>query len=176
MGHIEKLLKTFEFEGWSDLVSSLFPSVKYSLTLVALSFSAFSVMTYKIVGLDVLASVAFVCVMILEVLTGIIASKKLKVNTSSVKMSRFSLKMACYFVVLFVSNSFAESFKAKDSNVGYWFFDWLHVYLAIHIATENIISIIENWAIIEGKPKTYWIVQIQEKLNSLFITKKNENK
>lgn len=168
MGHIERLLKTFEFEGWPELAGSLFPSVKYSLTIATISISAFSVMTYKIIGLDVLASIAFVTVMFCEVFTGFWASKKLKINTSSVKMSRFSLKMACYFVVLFVCNSFAESFKAKDSNVGYWFFDWLHVYLAIHIATENIISIIENWAIIEGKEKTYWIVKIQDKLNNLF--------
>jgi hypothetical protein len=168
MSHIEKLLRTFEFENWSDLTSSLFPSVKYSLTAVAVSFSAFSVMTYKVVGLDVLASIAFVCIMVLEVLTGMLASKKMKVNTSSVKLSRFSLKMACYLVVLFVSNSFAESFKVKGSNVGFWFFDWLHIYLAIHIATENIISIIENWAIIEGKDKTYWIVKIQDKVNNLF--------
>ncbi len=168
MGFVGKLLKTFEFEGWSELVSSLFPSVKYSLTMATISFSAFSVATYKIIGLDILATIAFVLIMACEVFTGFWASKKLKVNTSSLKMSRFSLKMACYLVVLFVSNSFAESFKAKDSNVGYWFFDWLHVYLAIHIATENIISIIENWAIIEGKEKTYWIVKIQDKLNNLF--------
>ncbi|WP_282635709.1 phage holin family protein [Sphingobacterium thalpophilum] len=168
MGYVGKLLKTFEFEGWSDLVSSLFPSVKYSLTMAAISFSAFSVATYKIIGLDILATIAFVLIMACEVFTGFWASKKLKVNTSSLKMSRFSLKMACYLMVLFVSNSFAESFEAKGSNVGYWFFDWLHVYLAIHIATENIISIIENWAIIEGKEKTYWIVKIQDKLNNLF--------
>ncbi len=169
---MEKLLKTFEYEGWSDLVSSLFPSVKYSLTMVALSTSAVSVLTYKVFGLDVLATIAFVVVMMAEVLSGMVASKVQRIDPSSIKMSRFSLKMACYLTMLFVSNSMAGSFEAKGSNVGFWFFDWLHLFLAIHIATENIISIGENLGVISGKGKTYWIGQIQDKVNELFKIKK----
>lgn len=174
LSHMEKLLKTFEYSGWSDLTSSLFPSVKYSLTAVALSSTAISVVTYKMFGLDVLATCAFVIVMLMEVLSGIVASKVQKIDASSTKMSRFSLKMACYLTMLFVSNSMAESFETKGSNVGYWFFDWLHLFLAIHIATENIISIGENLGVISGKGKTYWIGQIQNKVNELFKTNKSE--
>lgn len=175
MGHIEKLLNTFEYSGWSDLTSSLFPSVKYSLTAVALSTSALSVVTYKVFGLDVLALIAFVVVMMVEVISGMVASRVQRVATSSTKMSRFSLKMACYLTMLFVSNSMAGSFDMKGSNVGFWFFDWLHLFLAIHIATENIISIGENLGVITGKGKTYWIGQIQDKVNDLFKLKKNED-
>lgn len=168
MGHMEKLLRTFEYTGWLDLTSSLFPSLKYSLTGVALASSALSVITYKIFGLDMLATCAFVVVMMVEVFSGMVASKVQRVATSSTKMSRFSLKMACYLTMLFVSNSMAASFEAKGSNVGFWFFDWLHLFLAIHIATENIISIGENLGVISGKGKTYWISQIQDKVNELF--------
>ena len=171
---MEKLLKTFEYSGWSELAISLFPSVKYSLTAAALSTTAISVVTYKILGLDILATCAFVVVMFMEVLSGIAASKVQNVDASSLKMSRFSLKMACYLTMLFVSNSMAESFEQKGSNVGYWFFDWLHLFLAIHIATENIISIGENLGVISGKGKTYWIAQIQDKVNELFKLKRDE--
>ena len=154
----------------------MFPSMKYNLTIVVLPFSAVSVVTYKVFGLDIMATIAFVCVMILEVLSGILASKVAKTKASSIKLSRFSLKMACYLVMLFVSNAFAESFKVKDSNVGYWFFDWLHLFLAIHIATENIISIGENLGVINGKGKTYWISKIQDKVDELFkLGGKHEN-
>ncbi|SMG35498.1 phage holin family protein [Sphingobacterium psychroaquaticum] len=174
MDHIDRLLKTFEFEGWSGLTSSLFPSLKYSLTPLAISTSAISVITYKIFGLDVLATIAFVVVMVAEVFSGILASKVQKIDSSSLKMSRFSLKMACYLIMLFVSNAFAESFDGKGSSVGYWFFDWLHLFLAIHIATENIISIGENLGVISGKGKTYWIAQIQDKVNDLFKSSKSD--
>lgn len=170
-----KLLNTFEYENGLGLVCSMFPSIKYNLTAVVLLFSSFSVMTYKIFGLDVLATVAFVMVMFFEVVSGLIASKVAKIDTSSMKLSRFSLKMACYLVMLFVSNAFAESFQGKGSNVGYWFFDWLHLFLAIHIATENIISIGENLGVINGKGKTYWIAKIQNKVDELFKLTKNED-
>lgn len=175
MNHINKLLRTFEYENWSDLTSSLFPSLKYNVSAVVLSTSVLSVATYKVLGLDVLATIAFVCVMMMEVVSGMVASKVAQIPASSTKMSRFSLKMACYLVMLFVSNSFAESFNVKGSNVGYWFFDWLHLFLAVHIATENIISIGENLGVINGKGKTYWISQIQDKVNELFRVKKDNN-
>jgi len=172
MTHINKLLKTFEFEGLSGLVNSLFPSLKYALSPVALSISAMSVVTYKVFGLDVLATIAFVLVMVVEILSGLIASKIQKIETNSIKMSRFSLKMACYLTMLFVSNSMAESFENKGSQIGFLFFDWLHLFLTIHIATENIISVGENVGVINGKGKTYWISQIQRKVNDLFNIKK----
>lgn len=175
MNHINKLLKTFEYESWSDLTSSLFPSIKYNISAVVLSTSALSVATYKIFGLNILATIAFVLVLTMEVISGIIASKVAGISVSSTKSSRFSLKMACYLIMLFVSNSFAESFNVKGSNVGYWFFDWLHLFLAVHIATENIISIGENLGVINGKGKTYWISQIQDKVNELFRVKKDNN-
>lgn len=169
MNQVTKLLRTFEFNGWSDLTSSLMPSLKYHyMTIAGFSFSSVSVITFKVLGLDVFASIAFVCVMLLEVLSGLRASHKTNVAASSTKMSRFSLKLACYCVVLFVCNSFAESFEAKGGAVGAWFFSWLHLFSAIHIATENIFSIMENWAIIEGKDKTFYITKVQNKINKIF--------
>jgi len=95
MTHINKLLKTFEFEGLSGLVNSLFPSLKYALSPVALSISAMSVVTYKVFGLDVLATIAFVLVMVVEILSGLIASKIRKLKPYWISQSLFN-KMACY--------------------------------------------------------------------------------
>jgi len=172
MKYIDKILNSFEYENWLSIVSSMFPSLKYNMTGFILAISSMSVVTYKIFGLDTLAFIAFVLVMTFEVITGIVASRVSKIDTSSVKMSRFSLKMGCYLVMLFVSNSFAESFEAKGSTAGYWFFDWLHLFLAVHIAVENIVSIGENLGVISGKGKTYWISQIQDKVNDLFKVKR----
>lgn len=116
----------------------------------------------KIFGLDNGGFIALLVVFITELITGISAAIIRKESISSMKLSRFGLKVACYLVLIGVSYSLSESFTAHHKAVGAWVFDWLNIFLVIQISLENIISILENLAVISGKDKTVWISKIQE--------------
>src|SRR5690606_14157314 len=97
MGFFNKILKTFAYNGWPDLASSLMPSTKYEwLTPFSLSFSSFTVLVQIFFGFDALAFIALLVVMLAELSSGIIASRYRKEPFSSMKLSRFSFKVAYY--------------------------------------------------------------------------------
>jgi len=116
----------------------------------------------KLFGLDNAGFIALLVVFVTELVTGISASVIRKEKISSIKLSRFGLKVACYLVLIFVSYTMSVSFDAHHKAVGAWVFDWLNVFLIIQISLENIISILENLAVISGKDKTAWINKIQD--------------
>lgn len=167
MGFFEKILKTFAYNGWSDLASSLMPSTKYEwLTPLSLSFSSLMVLIQILFGFDALAFIALLVVMMAELSSGIIASRYRKEPFSSMKLSRFSFKVAYYLILIFVTNSMANSYKATDQELAATIFHWLHIFLTVQIVLENIVSILENVAVISGKDKTHWISKIQSKIEN----------
>src|SRR5690606_19460018 len=127
MSFFEKILKTFAYNSWSDLASSLMPSTKYEwLTPCSLSFSSLMVLIQILFGFDALAFIALLVVMLAELSSGIIASRYRKEPFSSMKLSRFSFKVAYYLVLIFVTNSMANSFKATDQSLAATIFHWMH--------------------------------------------------
>jgi len=167
MGFFNKILKTFAYNGWPDLASSLMPSTKYEwLTPFSLSFSSFTVLVQIFFGFDALAFIALLVVMLAELSSGIIASRYRKEPFSSMKLSRFSFKVAYYLVLIFVTNSMANSYMATNQDLASTIFHWLHIFLTVQIVLENIVSILENVAVISGKDKTHWISKIQSKIEN----------
>lgn len=116
----------------------------------------------KIFGLDNAGFIALLVVFVTELITGISAAVIRKESISSIKLSRFGLKVACYLVLIGVSYSLAQSFAGHNKAVASWVFDWLNVFLVVQIVLENIVSILENLAVISGKDKTAWINKIQD--------------
>lgn len=129
--------------------------------------SAAFVSVDKILGIDGAAFVALGLVFLLELITGIWAAHLRGETISSLKLSRFSLKVACYLVLISATYLMANSFKSHNKDVAAWGFDWLHVFLLAQIVLENIVSILENLACINGKEKSAWIKKIQDKFNSI---------
>jgi len=167
MSFFEKILKTFAYNSWSDLASSLMPSTKYEwLTPCSLSFSSLMVLIQILFGFDALAFIALLVVMLAELSSGIIASRYRKEPFSSMKLSRFSFKVAYYLVLIFVTNSMANSFKATDQSLAATIFHWMHIFLTVQIVLENVVSILENVSVISGKDKTHWISKIQSKIEN----------
>lgn len=123
----------------------------------------------KGLGLDDTAFIGLLLAFVTELVSGIIASAVRKEPFSSLKLSRFSVKVACYLAMIGITYAFAENFKHRGNDIAFWVFDWLHIFLIVQIVFEHIISILENVAVISGKDKTHWIVKITEKLNSLFL-------
>jgi hypothetical protein len=163
-----RLLKGFDYHSALDFGQSLLPSHKYSLSIIFMVMSSIIVPIDKWFGLDFTAFVALMVVFTTELISGIIASRIRKEQFSSMKLSRFSFKVAIYLVLIFVPYAFKNSFKAHDQSVPTWVFDWMHIFLLTHIVIENLVSILENLAVITGSDKTAWINKIQDVLANAF--------
>lgn len=164
MKAINELLKGFEWEDTFDFSLSLWPSLKYDVILMSISVSALVTHVDRLFGLDVFSLVALFAVMLVELASGTYASKITKTPFSSRKLSRFTLKMACYLVLIAVPYLFHLSFLSHHKSAAASLFDWMHTFLVTQIVIENIISILENLALIQGKSKNYWINKIKEKI------------
>lgn len=119
-------------------------------------------------GLNNTAFAALLVVFVTELVSGITASVIRKEKISSLKLSRFAVKVTCYLVLIWVTYSFKESFEHSKDGCAAVLFDWMHIFLVVQIVFENIISILENVSVIGGKDKTALIQKITEKLNSIF--------
>lgn len=121
----------------------------------------------RVFGLDAYAFFFLLIVFISELTSGIIAASIKKEQFSSMKLSRFSFKVFYYLVLIALPYVMSISMKAHDKSTAAVMFDWLHLFLLAQIVLENIVSILENLAVISGKDKTHWITKIQEKIISL---------
>jgi|SRR6185437_2442237 len=167
MNHLIRVLKTFDYHDVTAFGKSLMPSCRYDGGAVLMIISAMYVSIDKFFGLDGAAFVALGFVFLVELISGIVAAHVRKETISSAKLSRFTLKVACYLVLISVTYLMAISFANHKKDVAAWVFDWLHVFLVAQIVLENIVSILENLAVMSGKDKAAWINKIQEKFNGI---------
>ena len=165
--YFQKLLKTFDWHSINDFALSLMPSCRYRINVVLLILSTVWVSIDKVFGLDSAAFIALLIVFVTELISGVTASRIRKEQFSSMKLSRFSLKVACYLVLIGVSYTMAASFRGHKDELAAIYFDWLHIFLTVQIVFENIVSILENVACIGGKDKSAIIEKIVTKVNQL---------
>jgi len=168
MDHLTRLLKTFDYHSATEFVYSLAPSNKYGFTTQLLFITFTWTAVDKVFGLDQGGFLALLAIFVTELVSGIWAARVRQETISSVKLSRFSLKVACYLVMIGVSYSLYQSFKGHNEGVAAWAFNWLHIVLVTQVAFENTISILENIATINGKEKDAIVTRITNKFNSLF--------
>lgn len=167
MNHLIRLLKTWDFHDFTAFGLSLMPSHRYGASSVLMFFAFTWVSIDKIFGLDAAAFVALGFVFLVELMSGVVAAHVRGETISSVKLSRFTLKVACYLVLIAVTYLMAISFGNHKKIAAAWAFDWLHVFLVVQIVLENIVSILENLAVINGKDKSAWINKIQDKFKAI---------
>lgn len=167
MRYIDKLLHSFDYQSWFELATSLMPSYKYKLSMVTILLSVSLPPIERIFGLDGLAVAGLILVFIAEITSGVIASKIRQEKFSSVRLGRFLFKAFFYIVLICVPYLMAESFRAKGKELATVMFDWLHLFMLAQVIIENMVSILENLAVISGKDKVHWIKKIQDKINGL---------
>ena len=165
--YFNSILEGFEFSDKLDFVQSIAPTFRYDLLLLIPMISFPLATISKIFGLDALAIGALLVVMLLEVCSGLYASRIAKIPFSSRKLSRFTFKVACYLVLISVPYLFFVNYQQRGNHLAASIFEWLHVFLVTQIVLENIFSILENIAVINGQSKTYWIEKIKKKINGM---------
>jgi phage-related holin len=167
MKFIIKLLASFNYHSVAELNQSLMPTSKYKLTLASTFLSVLFPVIDRVFGLDAYAFAALILVFFAELTSGLIAAHIKGETISSMKLSRFSFKVFYYLVLIALPYVMAQSFKNHDRSAAAVMFDWLHLFLLAQIILENVVSILENLAVISGKEKNHWISKIQDKINAL---------
>lgn len=173
------MLATYDYHRVSDFFESIAPSFRYGVTRpilfltvlypsLSVILSAFFPTVNNALGIDGGAFIGLVLAFVVELVSGIIASHIRGEQFSSLKLSRFGLKVFIYLVLIAVPYHWYLNFDARHKVIMAVVFDWLHSFLIAQIVFENIISILENMAVICGNDKTAWINKIKNRLTTLW--------
>jgi predicted permease len=138
------VVENFGFDNLGDFYNSLIHS---RLLMLTIPLAGLSSVIKNIFGLEILTILAFVILITLELITGLISSKVNGIKIESKKFARFGLKIFVWVTLLFIINTIRKEWVGKDGVLGslsYELFDWLHGTLFIYITLEYLISVLEN--------------------------------
>ncbi|MGL4852893.1 MAG: phage holin family protein [Phocaeicola sp.] len=157
---IERFFNTYGFDGFKGFTLSLFPSFKYGHQGVTISLSAILAIISKFIGVSpIIVFVMFVAVLV-ETFTGTRASQKVGIPFESFRFSRCVIKVFIWVFLFFMFHNFSQDMATKSGWVfilGSVFFDILHLATMIYFCIEYTTSILENFAVLDGKPKDTFI-------------------
>ena len=176
MNYIERFLATYGFDGIIGFLLSLFPSFKYGTQVPAFSLSVLLAVISEVLGISPLLVLVMFLAVIIETTTGRRASKKRGEPFESFKFSRCVIKVFVWCFLFFMFHSFSNDMQMHDGWVfilGVIFFDVIHVATMVYFCIEYGTSILENLAVIDGKPKETLIVAMSDVWTSLIGKFKN---
>lgn len=160
------LVTNFGFDNTTDFGNSLIHTKLLMVTIPIATMIGVLSSVETLVGLKLLTIISFIILILLELLTGIIASRVKKIPLSSKKFSRFGLKILVWLCLLFITNAIKEQYSHGnfiDSAVSS-VFELLHTTLFAYISLEYLISVIENLSVITGKKYTNLLKILKSKL------------
>ncbi len=173
--NIQRFLTTYGWVSNKEFMLSMFPSAKYGTVGGSVSFAAVSTFFVQYLGISPALVPCLVVVIATELCTGILASHKRKEPFESSKFSRFAIKLCVWMVLFYTSHSFMNEYSERETLVqvmAYTFFEVLKVFLMSSFVIENTTSILENLAVLDGKPKDAYITKTKELFNAFFKTLK----
>lgn len=168
---INRFLLTYGFDGMRGFLLSLFPSFRYGQQTCTLSVSAVLAVISELLGISPVIVLVMFFAVVVETLSGIAASKKLGGHFESFKFSRCVIKVCVWVFLFFMFHAFGKDMETRSDNwiylCGVWVFDILHVTTMIYFVIEYVTSILENLAVLDGKPKETLVVAISEIFSSM---------
>lgn len=164
MKHIIKTLQSFEWNSAVDMLCSLVPSQKYGAIPLTMTLSAALALTEHILGLNIFSLLFFALALAVELYTGLKASRIKGEKISSIRMSRFTVKLASYLIIIGMFWGFKTDASREGQHMLSSLFLYLWAFSLLFIAAELSISILENIAVIDGKPKDAYIQRIKDKI------------
>jgi hypothetical protein len=164
MRFINHFLETYGFDGVKGLLLSLFPSFKYDIQVPVLTGSALLAVVADVLGVGPVVAVAMLVAIVAEMWTGIKASRIRGIHIESFRFSRCILKLCCWLIIIYIINAFYMECSCQ----GRWFevlagvfFGVTKALVMIWFVVEHVISILENLAVIDGKPKEALVEKIE---------------
>ncbi len=170
------LLESYQYDSMKEFLLSLFPSFKYELQSLSISLSFISASFTFLLGIGPALAFAMMVAIIVETVTGIKASRMRKEKFQSFKFSRCIIKVAVWYALLYFTNAFASEFDSKDSLdiIACYFFLFIRILILTYFFIEYLTSILENLAVIDGKPKDSLIQVVKD--NWKLLTQKLNRK
>lgn len=162
-----KILASFEYDSLEHLGQSLTPSIKYSLTYFTASLACMGAGIKQLLGIGDAAFVALCVIMLAELISGLVASRIRGEKLSSIRWSRFGLKLGLWFIVLYVAHKIGMDFRERGSETVAVLVDWTHTALILNIFFEYLLSVLENISVISGKSNDCLIEKIRERIQNL---------
>lgn len=165
------MLSTYGFDNIAQFLQSMMPTSKYELSGASVGSSLVAGIISQYLGLTPLLVVIMGIAVFAEMITGIRASSRNGQPFESFRFSRGILKICVWCVLFFIFNGFALEMSKFDGwpyLVASAMFKTLHVSAMVWFAIENGTSILENQAVIDGKPKTQYVEAVKS-LWSAFI-------
>lgn len=163
---LTKFVGTYGYDSLKEFFLSIAPSFKYNLQLPAISFSAVTAIVSDSIGITPLLAMAMLVAIVSEMWTGIRASKVQGIGFESFRFSRCIIKLCIWLAIIYIIHSFYLESKvmAEDDFVmllATVFFSITKVFVMTWFCVEHVTSILENLAIIDGKPKDALIKQVE---------------
>lgn len=164
---ILKFLSSYGYDSIREFGCSLSPSFKYELFPASITISTIAGALCSMLGVWPVIIFAMFLVIMLEMITGVWASHHAHKTFESCKFSRFTIKLVVWFMLLVCCQLFALFCNRFDPDnlifsIGAGFFDALTVMIMIWFVIEYFTSVLENLAIINDKPKPYYIDSIKD--------------
>lgn len=175
-----KFLAVYDWNSFEELFLSIFPSYKYQLHGAALTISVLSGLINSLFGVTPALAFAMFIAIIIEVWTGIKASKRNGIDFESFRFSRCVIKIAIWLAILYIIHTFQREFENSTNWIdlaAYGFFKFTFIVCLTGFLVEYVTSILENVSVLKGKEKTAIINAISGGwLNLLSFIKPKSNK
>jgi len=152
-----KFLAAYDYKSFEEFLLSLFPTFKYQLQGFMAAVAMISGLVNYLFGIGPMLAIAMVLVVVVEIWTGLEASRKLEKKFESFRFSRCWLKIAIWLFILYVIHSFELDFENPENftqEMGLVFFNFVFVAVLTAFLVENVTSILENYSVMQGQPKT----------------------
>lgn len=177
-----KFLAAYDWHSFEEFMLSIFPSYKYQLHGAVLTISFLSGSVNYLFGVTPALAIAMFVAIVVEVITGIRASKRQGKSFESFRFSRCIIKIAIWLAILYIIHSFKREFQESTNLIdiaAYGFFSFMFVACLTAFLVEYVTSILENVSVLKGKEKTALIEAIQGGWKNLLSTikpkKQDEN-
>lgn len=160
-----KFIGTYGYDNLKEFFLSIAPSFKYNLQLPAISLSAITAIITEWIGITLFLAMAMLVAIVAEMWTGIRASKAQGIDFESFRFSRCIIKLCIWLIIIYIIHSFYRECQAGEQNfikiLSAIFFSIVKVFIMTWFCIEHVTSILENLAIIDGKPKDSLIAKVE---------------
>ena len=160
-----RFVATSGYDSPKEFFLSVAPSFKYNLQFPAISFSAVTAVVSEWIGITPFLAMAMLVAIVSEMWTGIRASKVQGIGFESFRFSRCIIKLCIWLTIIYITHSFYLESKAEAEEsfvmlLATLFFSIVKVFVMTWFCVEHVTSILENLAVIDGKPKDALIKQV----------------
>lgn len=159
-----KFLAVYDWHSFEEFFLSIFPSYKYQLQGAVISLSLLSGIVNYLFGVTPALAIAMFVAIVIEVITGIRASKRLGKKFESFRFSRCVIKILIWLAILYIIHAFQREFENSTNLINvaaHGFFSFIFVACLTAFVVEYVTSILENVSVLKGKEKTALIEAIQ---------------